>query len=98
MKNKVWNTLKNDQDFCKSTEGLSIHELKELTQKRVNKLKDYNFVSKEKKLKNPLKELAYDEAIMMLDNDSNVKYSLDKQVKFYLKIILFKNHQNIKKL
>ena len=43
---------------------------------RVHRLKEFSFLTDKKLLKNPLKRLAFDEALVMFDNDTNVKFSL----------------------
>jgi hypothetical protein len=57
-----------------------MNKLKELTFKRVKRLNEYAFLTDRELMENPLKRLMFDEAVIVIDNDCNVKYSLHAQV------------------
>ncbi len=80
MKENIWNTLRKDPLFIIPIEDPSINKQKEIAHRRVKRLNEYAFLTDKELMENPLKRLMFDEALVMIDNDSNVKYSLHCQV------------------
>lgn len=71
--------------FVRSLEDPCIEKQKEISQKRVKRLNEYAFLTKEEIYENPLKRILFDEAIIMWDIDCSIKYSLNFQVKIKIK-------------
>lgn len=76
FRNHIWNTLKSDPLFINTIDDPPIKDLKALSYKRTKRLNEYAFLTEKELMENPLKLLMFDEATILIDNDSNVKYSL----------------------
>ncbi|CAF0988482.1 unnamed protein product, partial [Brachionus calyciflorus] len=79
-KNQIWDTLRKDADFIRPTEEPSLMEQKKICQKRCLKIKKYNFINEDIQMERPLKRILFDEAIVLWDIDTSVKYSLHFQM------------------
>lgn len=81
VKYRVWEELKCDPLFSRSTETLSTTKLKELTQKRVQKLAlYYDFLNEDDVKDFPMKQVAINEAMSYWELGMNVKYGLHLNV------------------
>ena len=59
----------------------------------------FSFLTDKELMENPLNRLMFDEALLMIDNDSSVKYSLHDAVKLIcLCFITIHTHRKVKKL
>ncbi|KAI8740037.1 peroxisomal acyl-coenzyme A oxidase 3 isoform X1 [Biomphalaria glabrata] len=80
FKYKIFKTLENDPIFCKGFETPSLEKQRELTFRRTQHVVSYNFLPEEELYENPLKYLAFTEAIGMYDWTVSAKWNLNVEM------------------
>lgn len=76
----IWDTLTSDPIFGDHGNDLTLHERRELTFHRLQKLSTCDFLPDEALLENPRKFLAFNEAIQTLDGSLLPVHALNFEV------------------
>ncbi|KAG8222250.1 hypothetical protein J437_LFUL001448 [Ladona fulva] len=76
LKMKIWNTLESDPLFHNPQRSPTFDELRELTLKRMYKIREYNFLPEEEYLKDPYKANAASYAYIDYDSSVAIKLGL----------------------
>lgn len=63
----VWDTMAQDPLFDDPGRELTLEQHRELTFKRVKRLSEYKFVSEDEFMESPMKEFAYQQALVAYD-------------------------------
>ncbi len=79
-RNNIWDTLTSDPIFGDHGNDLTLHEKRELTFQRLQKLFACDFLPDEAILDNPRKFLAFNEAVQTIDGSLLPVYVLNSEV------------------
>ena len=81
FKLNIWNTLEKDPLFDRVNDhNLSFDERRKLTMKRCTRLAEYNFLTDDELMANPLLAQAFNDSIGAYDWSLSSKYLLNRQV------------------
>lgn len=81
FKQNIWKTLEKDPLFDRTNDAeLSFDERRQLTMKRCTRLAEYNFLTDDELMENPLLAQACNDTIGAFDWSLSSKYFLNRQV------------------
>lgn len=98
FKLNIWNTLEKDPLFDRVNDhNLSFDERRKLTMKRCTRLAEYNFLTDDELMANPLLAQAFNDSIGAYDWSLSSKYLLNRQMFAHL-LITSSTHEEIQEL